>query len=61
MTHLEVVIMARNQVRLDIEHREPFAGGGSFGNTGSYERLYGTAHFVTLGVPFAVAVSADDV
>jgi hypothetical protein len=42
---LEVVIMARNQVRLDIEHREPFAGGGSFGNTGSYERLYGKAHF----------------
>jgi hypothetical protein len=55
------MIMARNQVRLDIERREPFAGGGSFGNTGPFERLFGTAHFVTLGVPFAVAVSADDV
>jgi hypothetical protein len=39
------MIMARNQVRLDIERREPFAGGGSFGNTGPYERLFGKAHF----------------
>jgi len=37
--------MARNQVRLDIKRREPFAGGGSFGNTGPYERLFGKAHF----------------
>ena len=37
--------MAQNQVRLDIERREPFAGGGSFGNTGPYERLFGKAHF----------------
>lgn len=35
--------MTRNQVRLDIERREPFAGGGPFGNTGPYERLYGKA------------------
>jgi hypothetical protein len=39
------MIMARNQVQLDIERREPFAGGGSFGDTGPYERLYGKAHF----------------
>ena len=37
--------MARNQVRLEIECREPFAGGGSFGDTGPYERLYGKVHF----------------
>ena len=37
--------MARNQVRLDIEPREPVAGGGSFGNSGPYERLFGKAHF----------------
>jgi hypothetical protein len=37
--------MPRNRVRLDIERREPFAGGGSFGNTGPYERLFGKAHF----------------
>ena len=37
--------MARNQVQLDIERREPFAGGSSFGDTGPYERLYGKAHF----------------
>jgi hypothetical protein len=43
--HSEVMIMARNQVRLDIERREPFAGGGSFGNTGPYERLFGKVHF----------------
>jgi hypothetical protein len=39
------MIMARNQVWLDIERREPFAGGSSFGNTGPYERLFGKAHF----------------
>ena len=39
------MIMARNQVQLDIERREPFAGGSSFGDTGPYERLYGKAHF----------------
>jgi hypothetical protein len=39
------MIMARNQVRLDIERREPFAGGGSFGDTGPYERLCGKVHF----------------
>jgi len=37
--------MARNQVRLDIQRREPFAGGVSFGDTGPYERLLGNAHF----------------
>ena len=37
--------MARNQVRLELERREPFAGGGSFGDTGPYERLFGKAHF----------------
>jgi len=37
--------MAQNQVRLDIERREPFAGGGSFGNTGPYERLFGKVYF----------------
>jgi hypothetical protein len=39
------MIMARNQVRLDIERREPFAGGSSFGTTGPYERLFGKVHF----------------
>ena len=34
-----------NQVRLDIQRREPFAGGASFGDTGPYERLLGKAHF----------------
>ena len=37
--------MAGNQVRLEIERREPFAGGGSFGDTGPYERLFGKVHF----------------
>jgi hypothetical protein len=37
--------MARNQVRLDIQRREPFAVGVSFGDTGPYERLLGSAHF----------------
>jgi hypothetical protein len=39
------MIMARNQVRLDIERKEPFAGGGSFRRTGPYERLFGKVHF----------------
>src|SRR5215475_8755916 len=42
---MEVVIMARNKVRLDIERKGSFAGGGSFGDTGPYERLCGKAHF----------------
>lgn len=37
--------MSKNQVRLQIERREPFAGGGSFGDTGPYERLFGRVHF----------------
>ena len=37
--------MARNQVRLEIERREPFAEGKSFGDTGAYERLVGKVHF----------------
>ncbi len=37
--------MPRNQIRLEIQRREPFAGGVSFGNTGAYERLFGNAHF----------------
>ena len=37
--------MARNQIRLEIESRKPFAGGGSFGDTGPYERLLGKAHY----------------
>ncbi len=45
VTHAEVMIMARNQVRLDIERRELFAGGDSFGDTGPYERLFGKVHF----------------
>jgi hypothetical protein len=32
-------------VRLDIERREPFAGGSSFGDTGPSERLFGKVHF----------------
>jgi len=50
--------MARNQVRLDIEHREPFAGGGAFGDTGPYERLCGKVRFAIdpdeKGLPFIV-------
>src|SRR6266545_2541668 len=37
--------MPKNQIRLEITRREPFAGGTSFGDTGSYERLLGKAHF----------------
>src|SRR5438874_13839641 len=58
VTHAEVMIMARNQVRLDVECREPFAGGGSFGDTGPYERLCGRVHFAIdpdeKGLPYIV-------
>jgi hypothetical protein len=37
--------MGRNQIRLEIGQREPFAGGASFGDTGPYERLLGRVHF----------------
>lgn len=37
--------MAANKVRLELDKREPFAGGGSFGDVGAYERLLGKAHF----------------
>jgi Alpha/beta hydrolase domain len=30
---------------LEIQRREPFAGGAAFGDTGSYEKLVGVAHF----------------
>ena len=35
--------MARNQVRIEIQRRDAFAGGVSFGDTGPYERLLGKA------------------
>src|ERR1051325_9809088 len=48
--------MFRNQVRLELTHCEPFAGGVSFGETGPYERLLGKAHFAIdphePGLPF---------
>jgi hypothetical protein len=34
-----------NKLRLEIERREPFAGGVEFDGTGPYERLFGKAHF----------------
>jgi len=37
--------MAQNQVRIDIERREPFAGGIAFDDTGPYERLAGKAYY----------------
>ena len=37
--------MAANKVRLEFDKREPFAGGDSFGDTGTYERLLGKAYF----------------
>ena len=33
------------QVRLQIDVREPFADGVSFGTTGAYERISGKVHF----------------
>jgi len=37
--------MSRNQIHLEFVSKTPFAGGVSFGNTGPYERLLGTASF----------------
>ena len=37
--------MPRNQIRIEFASKAPFAGGASFGNTGPYERLLGTASF----------------
>ena len=37
--------MSRNQIRIEIVSKTPFAGGISFGSTGPYERLLGTASF----------------
>ncbi len=34
-----------NKIRLDIRRRRPFAEGKNFGDTGTYERLDGQAHF----------------
>ena len=50
--------MARNQLELQIEKRESFAGGTSFGKTGPYERLTGKVAFAVdpeePGLPFIV-------
>ena len=37
--------MSRNQIRLEIERRESFAGGVEFDGTGPYQRLLGKASF----------------
>ncbi|HWP59094.1 MAG TPA: alpha/beta hydrolase domain-containing protein [Candidatus Acidoferrales bacterium] len=37
--------MSRNQIRIELTSKTPFAGGKSFGNTGPYERLTGKASF----------------
>jgi hypothetical protein len=37
--------MSRNQIHIEFTSKTPFAGGVSFGNTGPYERLLGTASF----------------
>jgi hypothetical protein len=37
--------MFRNQIRIEMISKTPFAGGTSFGSTGPYERLLGTASF----------------
>jgi Alpha/beta hydrolase domain len=37
--------MSHNQIRIEFTSKTPFAGGVSFGNTGPYERLLGTASF----------------
>ena len=34
-----------NQIRLEIERKEPFAGGVEFGSSGPYERLLGKVYF----------------
>ena len=49
-------VLTRNQVRLEIARSDPFAGGISFGDTGPYERLLGTAYYAIdpteEGLPF---------
>jgi hypothetical protein len=37
--------MAKNLIRLDVERRQPVAGGKEFGNTGAYEWLAGKVYF----------------
>jgi hypothetical protein len=37
--------MPRNQVRITIERRHPFAGGQSFGHSGPYEWLAGKVSY----------------
>jgi Alpha/beta hydrolase domain len=37
--------MSRNQLRIEIDSTEPFAGGTSFGDAGPYEWLRGTVHY----------------
>jgi hypothetical protein len=37
--------MNRNQIRLQIDRAEPFAGGAAFGDSGPYERLIGRVRF----------------
>jgi len=37
--------MARNQVRIEVERSQPFAGGILFGDTGDYEWLAGKVHY----------------
>ncbi|MGH7844011.1 MAG: hypothetical protein ACREQW_02405, partial [Candidatus Binatia bacterium] len=37
--------MSRNQIRIELAGKTPFAGGASFGDTGPYERLTGKASF----------------
>src|SRR3954467_6821407 len=37
--------MAQNLIRLDVERRQPVAGGKEFGNTGAYEWLAGKVYF----------------
>jgi len=48
--------MTRNSVRINIDRREPFAGGTAFGEVGPYERLLGTASYAIdpdePGLPF---------
>ena len=43
--------MSTNKVRLEIDKRETFAGGGSFGDVGAYERLLGKAEDVLATYP----------
>jgi hypothetical protein len=37
--------MARNLIRIDVERRQPFAGGTAFGDTGPYEWLAGKVYY----------------